>query len=419
MLASLDPDEHLDHLARLLRKAAVLVRPHAVELYQRGSIRLRVTHSADDPDPTIQLGHEEGLAVRLAPEGAGGFSFAAASGRGEAALRCAIALALRNGPSGDSIGTAWATSPGPGLLDRERSLRLPSPSRLLRWLATSLGSLESKPPLSAWVEAAVTVESLAADGGLLASRSRSRVWALARFPVRGAAGLHEPPRVLAGRSLDELRTEDWSERPEGAEPTERQAARIGSRTSPAVFLPEAASTLVSALVRSLHGQGHECGLKVGPGWRVTDDPLEPNSLFGGHFDDTGHPTRRSILSDGKTVIATIDGEGHMRRASYRDPPVPLAANLLVEESGEAPPGHGLLVAEARIHPLEPESWALEVDGAVLRGGEACEPVRGAVFRVAPADLVRRCVAAVGARRRDPRVRVVTPSLVFDGLVARE
>ncbi len=398
---TLEPNERLDHLATCLRIARSVAGPRRVELYSRASIRARVScldgaHEA----PIVHVGFEDGLAVRLADIAGGTSGFAACAGSGPGSLQWMLDRALRFSRPLDPTG--WADGADVVLTDREPVAHLPSPAAMGAWLETAIANAGRAgiSVRSSWVEVAVTAESFAADGGLLASRRRSRAWALAMVEGR--------PRFLGAPTLDVLDASGWARR--GEEPHATPDRRPPSAKS-IVLLPEAASALVPALVRALRGLGGTSKVEVGPGWRIADDPLEPRSLYGGWFDDAGFPARRKLLWDGRTETGRIDGPGHLRRGSYRDPPSPMATSLVVAAGGGDPPTAALLVEDLRVHPIDSRAWVLELSGRVAGGGGS---FRGAMARVDPLDLPRRCVAALGEARWFPK-GVLTPALQFEGL----
>jgi hypothetical protein len=150
---------------------------------------------------------------------------------------------------------------------------------------------------------------------------------------------------------------------------------------------------------------------------VADEPLAPDALFGGSFDDAGFPTRRRVLADGARGIGTVDGPGCLRRPSYRDPPRAQPFHPVLEDGPEDPGGDGLLVSELAVHPLPDGRWILECDGILRRGAEWGPAVRGGLISTNPALLARCCVARVGPARSSHR-GVRTPALLFEGLQVR-
>jgi hypothetical protein len=176
--------------------------------------------------------------------------------------------------------------------------------------------------------------------------------------------------------------------------------------------------LVLALVKALHIHEPERGFPVGPAWRVVDDPGHTMALFGGSFDDAGFATGRTPLADGQRAVGRIAGKGHFRRPSFRDRPIPMPSHLTVLAEGNGPPPtRGVLVTALTLHPLQPDHWMLEIDGAHLEDGRPGPVLRSAIVAVSPMELVRRCAAAVGPARLS-HLGVETPALVFDNLTLR-
>jgi hypothetical protein len=264
------------------------------------------------------------------------------------------------------------------------------------------------------VEAATTVECIVADGGLAAVRTRTRAWAMARMRASDPAIRTPRPLFVADRSWARLDSGEWAEL--AAQRRWQSGALAGSRTGRmrVTFTAEAAALLVAGLVRTLHTGPGATGLPVGPGWRVVDDPLAPDALFGGSFDDAGFPTRRRILADGARGIEAADGPGSLRRPSFRDPPQVLPFHPVLEDGPELPGDDGLLVSELAVHPLPDGRWILECDGVLRRSGEWGPAVRGGLISTSPAVLARSCVARVGPARNSHR-GVRTPALLFEGL----
>jgi hypothetical protein len=260
---------------------------------------------------------------------------------------------------------------------------MPATALLVSWLENAIGRLQKRPE-RAWVEASMTVESLAGDGGLSSLRTRCRCWAMAYVDSR--------PLIVAGRGLGRLSGSGWAE-------MLAVGKHGGSRISP-IFSPESSAKLVSALVRSCHESESSVGKPAGPGWRLFDNPRSPAALFGGIFDDAAFMTSRKRLADGERITGAVTGQGNLLRPSFRDPPLPLPAHLEVEPRFEEPLGDRFLISELTIHPLSPGEW-------ILQAGEL-------FMRAAPTDLIRTCAAGVGPKRLAPN-GVLTPGLLFEGL----
>jgi hypothetical protein len=417
-MQKLSPERLLAKTRELHRRAEIRLHGAAVELFHRASSTLRIGRDASDPAHSVHEGFEEGLAVRVVSRDRR-VRFAASSGFGPAVLDWLVDRALAS-PGSPVLGGAavWAERPGDRRRDHDAQAVLPVPEELGAWLDRSLGQLshdrgrhgQEPRPLRAWVDTALTVETLVGSGGLAASRSRGRAWALAW--VRRDGGGRETHHAVAARGFGRLPEDGWS----GVIPAEAGPWVDPGAGRPTLLLArDPAAVVAAALVRALHGPDGRVGFPTGPGWRVVDDPLDPLAILGSTFDDAGFPTCRTELADGSRAIGKIEVPGCLRRASFRDPPQPIACSLRVAEGApHAPPGPSLRVDRVRIHRAGELRWVLELEGVSLRDEG---PAFTAFCEVEPEELARRCVAAVGSARQTYR-GVTTPALVFEGLRVR-
>jgi hypothetical protein len=410
-----DPDGLLDQLSGLHQSAAGYRLTGAVELYQRVSIIVRVTRHANAQQLDVQVGRDEGLAVRLLSGTSSGAGLAAVTGKSDRDLRWALEHAAASQGEGGGASPAWA-SPGEGpLIDRDPDLRVPAPAEAAGWMERLWEKLapaggQSAQPMKSWVEIAATIESWAADGGLHASRTRNRAWAVLQ-PL-GTAG--DRPVMIASRHWSDLKESGLQNLlADRTWPRERASSAVSGRHA-VMFSPECSASLVLALVKALHNNPNKVGYSVGSAWKVADEPAQPGALFGSAFDDAGFPTQRRVLADGLKIRDVIAGEGAYRRPSFRDRPQPLPFNLVVATGGKKVPRNGLLVSSVTIHPCAAGDWIIEFSGGRLEDGVPGPPITSGFIRIAPGELVRRCVASFGEARQS-YLGVQTPALLFDGL----
>ena len=415
--STMDPVALLRDASFLVRRSSRFAAGSRVEVFHRSSTRIRVSVEPPDLRPRAFEAREEGVAVRLDLDDER-MAFAASSGGGRPAVEQAVALALRAAPLPRPRGGLWAEGARTSRVDLERSEALPTRDELESWLSRAIASLtgprggKGRALGPAWVEAGFTVETLAADNGLTALRSRRRVWAMAI--VRRARGgpVPERPWVAAARSLTALPEEGW----EWLLDRESQlAAGRGRGTDRGLAVTgEAAAALVASLAMAMHGPHGPRGGGVGRAWRLRDEPRWPGGLAGGLFDDAGFPTRKLVLADGSAVVGHLGTRGHFCRPSFRDHPTPMFTTLVVEDGHDPLPSRGLIADALRIHRLEPDRWVLELEGIPLDRGAPSGAATLFRLTAGPRDLVARCVRATGPAR--PHANgVVTPTLVFEGL----
>jgi hypothetical protein len=190
-----------------------------------------------------------------------------------------------------------------------------------------------------------------------------------------------------------------------------------TRSSPVsglfVATPRAAAPLIAILVERFHGPGSREETPCGSGWDVSDDPIWSAGLAGGAFDDVGFDANKRILAADGVWVGRIGGWGTFRRASYREPPVESATNLIVSpgENGELPKG-AAIVRRCRVLRTSPELWVLELEFEIA--GTASSPERRWV-RVSPKALLAACSSRFGDSRLTSEGPVV-PALAFEGLL---
>jgi len=405
-----EPDSMLDRLDALCSVAKRVATEGPVELYHRVSITVRVLRNLPGGPDEVQVGRDDGLALRVVESSDDRTVFASSSGCDESVVGWLLERTRRG--YGTLGGPRWDAL-GPTRIDRDPLDPVPTPSDLRAWIDRAAGRLRREPSsLSrARVEAAFTVESWASSDGLRASRSRARTWAMLEPALRSGGGA---PLVIAARSWRTLDDRGWRRIADDLRwPGSDSVSELDGNVS-LVFSPEVAATMVGMLVRAVHGPGAPDGLPVGSGWQVQDDPLLDGGLYGSKFDDTGHPCRTRTLSDGKQSLASVGGAGSWRRPSFRDVPSSRPSQIVVGVRETEFPGRAVVVSSVRVHVLAPDSWILECDGGLLERGVPGPRIRGFCVKTDPTSLVRACSGTWG-EARDSWSGVRTPALVFSDL----
>jgi predicted Zn-dependent protease len=413
-----DADALVKRVTRLHQSLAREARGSDLELYHRAARTIRVGVQGRHRNFTTQQGYDEGVALRATSRDWDGLSFAAGSGSSTASLRWVLDRCRRPSMSLPQK-WMWARDAEALKTDRDGEPRLPPVEQVQAWLERSRDALsagESSRPelLELSVEITATVESWVADGGLRASRTRSRSWGLMRLVEPWAGDRAGQPVLIARRSWDDLPVDGWRTVLEDRRLPDLPEKSAPAAAVPVLFSPECSAVLVAALVKTLNASGADRQTTVGPAWRITDDPQDPGALFGGSFDDAGFATRRRRLADGRVTHGRIEGRGHYRRPSFRDPPQSLPSNLVVTSTDRGAPQRGVVATSLELHPVEPERWLLQIEGALLERGQPVATLRPSFVSVSPADLVGRCVSSVGPPRFS-HLGVKTPALVFDNL----
>lgn len=407
----------IDEASSWFEKAKVAARGARVEVFVRASIRLRATHTGHAVE-TLE-GTERGVAVRVRELRRNGEGFAAATFGSDATtaewLTRRAAEDARHAPPGTG---AWREEPVERD-DLDTVLDLPSPEGLASWLERAWGFLvervrdadRASPLPTAWVETAASTEVLLDDLGTRAVRTRRRAWAMALCRGRALPDAPERPRFLVGREFAELDAGTWAEDfDESPGPT-----RLPERPPPLPWLltPQAAASLIPALVTVLHGSSRTGGT-VGAGWSVHDDPLHDRGLVGGAFDDLGFEAGRLVLASEGQLRRPLAGPGTFRRPSFRDRPAPYPTTLVLTPPSVGRPERYYRIQGLRLHPLDEGRWVLELDGVRREADATGEAFQGARAVVHPKELVECCIGGVGEARL-AAWGVVTPRLVFEGL----
>jgi hypothetical protein len=409
------PDDSLERLRELHRRARRRAGRRGVELYHRAATTLRVTRARGAATDEVQTGHEDGLAVRTFDPSNGCVGFAATSGCREGAVDWVVGRATESELA--EAGCPWAEGHGT-MIDRDPAVSDWDEARVGRWIDDALSRLPGDDaPRSVSVEIARTVETWVADGGPAGSRVRTRAWAVAQGLPQGVSTSSPAPLITAARSPQNLDVRAWSALV--AERTWSSGIRATSFNgkSAVVFRQESAATLVQVLVQALSTPDQPLIIPVGPGWKLVEDPLEPGALLGGTFDDCGFPAVSKTLADGCRTSDTLSGPGSWRRGSYRDRPRPMAANVRVASLEATLPRDSVAATTVVLHRLDPARWAIEFTGGLLSGGEAGPSISRGFIEIGPEALVRRCAGTIGVARADHR-GVTCPGLVFSDLPVR-
>jgi hypothetical protein len=391
-----------------------------IELYHRSSCAVRAARRADSDGVLLHRGRDEGSALRVRAGDGAAMGFYATSGSSSARLReglarCREALTRAERSEADE----WPSRDGAAALrDLEsRPSCFPGPSEAADWLAEAWAGLAERArtsglrPLEGWVEAASTIETWGTGEGWSACRTRLRGWAGVRLLREQASAGIGRPMIVARRRWADLSPRAWVEMLEDRCVPTGDPDPVSESRSMVLFDPQASSALVVALERVLSADERQ---PVGPAWRLADAPQAPEAVSGGLFDDVGLPTARCVLADGEWTTCPGAGAGRFRRPSFRDRPTVMSTHLVVEgDREEAPPPSGLLVSGLTIHPLSRDVWVLLLDATLLDQGRPGRALAPAVIRIAPRELVRRCVATVGPARQAQAVS--TAALLFDDL----
>lgn len=407
-----------DRAATWIDEAMAIVGSDVVELFVRSTRRLRVSRTFANIAPRVVEGVETGLALRVV-DASGREGFDSTSIDPECASIRPHVERLLGVPRARGDRRSWRLDPVT-LTDVEDPLTLPEEEEATAWLDRAIELLGERlresdpgsPEPTGWVECGATVEALVNGAGLRAFRSRRRAWAMALYRGRALPDAPERPRFLSARQFHALDAGTWAEDLDEAPVTARLAASPAGL--PWVLTPEAAASLVPAVVTALHGSGSPENAEVGPGWRIEDVPDHADGLVGGKFDDAGYPSGATILADRGRSRGRLEGPGFFRRGSFRDPPAPAASTIVVRSTETERPEEFYRVRALRILPLGAGRWVLEVDGVRRRGDEAGEILQAARATTTPLEIARACRGTLGSARA-AGWGIVTPGIVLDGL----
>jgi hypothetical protein len=377
----IDVEQVIDRARSLWRHASGKARTAHVELYVKTSSRLRVSRRFHAADVGLQHVNETGHALRILPRGSDRAGFAASSGLSVSAIGWTLGAAANIDsqrpalvPRGADVAEERFDLDAPDVIPADDDLR----AALLRR------------PFLRSLEAGTTLEALVGAGGWIAVRRRHRFWGVVGIPR---------VRLVAQRGF-----EFW-ERCLDAPIETAPAAPIGEPLRTFELASSAAAPVVNALVDVFHGRTANQSLEVGPGWEVADDPTRPDGLSGGSFDDSGFPTERRALAQGGVWVGRLDGPGTFWRASFRNPPVESASNLVLA-SGDLASAVGtnrIQATHARVIRMAPGLWVLELEFHAQRKW----------LRVDPRSLLAACSRRLGAATVSSDGPIV-PGLRFEG-----
>ncbi len=386
-----DIDSLADRARSLGRLANLRAGKSRVELYVKASFRRRLERGSIGVAPLIAQVFESGIAVRAFPRRGDRAGFGASSGLTSEAVRWVVDTACSGR---DRVTASTPSSSNLPAGDRWDLDRVPPPIDELA-LIESLANF----PQVRWAEEGTTVEILVGLDGWLAGRRRHRFWACrdggqTRLAAqRGTVGWDKLLDTLCAHQTSGLANGGGSERG-------------------LILTPDAAAPLVAALVARMHMSADGAGEALGAGWSLNDDPLRNDGLTGGSFDDAGFPSGLKPLAVDGIWVGQLNGPGHLRRASYREPPTDSATNLVMESQGATSQAtHDLIATSCRVIKASDQLWVLEL-GSTESGAKNTGK---RWLRINPEALVGSCSARLGAQVVTASGPIV-PSLRFSGLL---
>ncbi len=394
---SLDLQALVDHARKLWRDASTRASTGRVELYAKVALRRRATRDLNRSDATYDHVIESGLAARVFGAGHHHAGFAAASGLSSAVARWVVDTACTHRAQAIALAPTHADPVDAERWDADPSGTQPSADALTE-------ALRAQPDVH-WLEAGTTAEIVIGADGWLAARTRHRFWAL----VGGIAA-----RLVAQRGFP-----GW----ERLLATTVRAQPSDPRAVPADFdavilTPEAAAPLVTSVIDAFNKAEQLSWKTCGAGWDVADDPLRPDGLAGGTFDDAGFPAARRTLAAHGLWVDRLRGPGTLRRVSFREPPAESPSNLVVASGEvEAIPTHVPTAHRCRVVPLSPDQWVLELEFSKAGNNDGSR-TNHRWIRVGPATLISACAARLGTARVTA-VGPIVPALLFEGLETGE
>ena len=381
----------MDRARSLWRDAGDRASTARVELFAKATLRSRVTRDLDGVSAKFDRVFESGLALRAFRAGQDSAGFAAATGLSTDVVRWAVDTACTYHAQASGSAPNPSDSIAVERWDLDSACSLPSEGDLS-------SGLMSRPHLE-WIEAGTTIEVLIGAEGWLAARRRHRLWAL-----HGGPGA----RLVAQRGFVgwEHLLEDQVE----CDFTGSQADQANPDTL--VLTHEAASAVVAALVDAFHGTGAADWKASGDGWDVADEPVRPDGLAGGSFDDAGFPAMSQTLAANGFWVGKLEGPGTFWRMSFREPPRESASNLVMASVSEkSVPFRARVARRCRVLRPSAELWVMELDLVDPGGGGEMEH---RWIRVEPQALLDACAARLG-RSTVTSAGPIVPALRLDGL----
>lgn len=388
---TLDVEAIADRARSLWREAVGRATTARVELFAKAAIRSRVTRDLDGVSARFDQVFESGIALRAFRAGRLHAGFAAASGLSADVARWAVDTACAFRAQAPASAPSPADAVAGERWDLDAAVSLPSEEALT-------SALIARPHLE-WIEAGTTVEVLIGADGWLAARRRHRLWALAGGP--GA-------RLVAQRGIAR-----WEHLLDGSSDNFPESRDGPTNMEVLVLTPDAASSVVAALVDAFHRTGSAPGKAIGRGWDVADEPIRPDALSGGSFDDAGFPTGSHILAADGVWVGTLEGPGTFRRASFREPPTESPSNLFMPSGREEfIPDGASVVRRCRLLRPSAELWVMEID--LVNPGNGGGELERRWIRVQPQSLLAACAARLGGSTVTSSGPIV-PALRFEGL----
>jgi hypothetical protein len=387
----LEVDAIADRARSLWRDACDHATTAHVELFAKVAVRSRVRRDLNRASVSFDRVFESGLAVRTFEPRRDRAGFAAAAGLSAGVVRWAVDTACAFRAQAPVAAPCASDGVAAERWDLDATVTLPTEESLTVGLLT-------RPHLE-WIEAGTTVEVLVGHEGWLAVRSRHRFWALCGRPAS---------RLVAQRGVA-----DWERLLDGSSNDSVTSTKSSRNLGVVVLSPDAAASVVGALVAAFHGRTGAAVDALGRGWDVADEPVRHDGLAGGSFDDAGFPAASHPLASDGVWVGRLEGPGTFRRASFREPPTEAATNLCMPSGpGELTDDDAAFVERCRVLRPSAELWVLEID---LRGPKESSGTERRWIRIQPKSLLASCAGRLG-RPTVTSSGPIVPALRWEGLV---